>query len=129
MTRSGQSTARPFTLALCAACRSHLGSTALERLAATVSRTEHGVLVTAGCLLGEFTCLARRDVGKTVLMLQPCSVDRVACGPARWIGVTDNVDDLQIVCAWLERGNWERDHLPGRLRLTLPMTRRSIAAN
>ncbi|QUR65773.1 hypothetical protein [Mycobacterium spongiae] len=129
MPRSHRATTRPFTVVLCTTCQSNLGSVVLQQLQATVRRTPHGMLVAAGCLLGEFTCLARQQGGSAVLLLQPCSADRVAHGPARWIGAIDTLDDLQLVCAWLERGRWETDHLPDRLRLTLPATRRTIVTN
>ena len=129
MIRPHRATARPFTLVLCTACRSSLGPAVLEQLRATVRHTRHGVLVTTGCLLGEFTCLARRRSDGAVLMLQPCTTDRIAQGPAKWIGAIDNLDDVQIVCAWLERGHWESDDLPDRLCLSVPSRRRTVATN
>jgi hypothetical protein len=128
-TQSHRATTRPFTLVLCQTCRSPLGSAVLERLRATVRRTHHGVLVTAGCLLGECTCLARHQGDGAVLILQPCSTDRVAQGPATWIGAIGNLKELQIVCAWVERGHWESDRLPHRLCLSLPVGRRTVATN
>jgi len=62
-------------------------------------------------------------------MLQPCSMQRVAQGPAAWIGAIDNVDDLRVVCAWIERGRWEHDVLPGHLRLMPPASRRAVVTN
>ena len=130
MTSSHRATARPFTIALCAPCRSPLGTAVLEQLRISVRRSAHGILVSTGCLLGEFTCLVRgNNLGGAVLMLQPCSIDRVARGAARWIGPIANATDLRTVCAWLERGQWESDQLPDRLRLDLTPTRRTVAAN
>ncbi|OSC40319.1 hypothetical protein [Mycobacterium decipiens] len=129
MTSSHRATARPFTIVLCTTCSSPVGPTVLEQLRATVRRTRHGILVTTGCLLGEFTCLTRQSGGSAVLMLQPCSTDRVAHGPARWVGAIEDLEDLRLVCAWVAGGRWESDRLPDRLCLRLPTTRRTIATN
>jgi hypothetical protein len=130
MTSSHRATARPFTVALCTACRSPVVPAVLEHLRATVRRCDQGLLVTTGCLLGELTCLVLGDNNPgAVLMLQPCTIDRVARGSARWIGPICNTKDLRIVCAWLERGEWASDQLPVRLRLDLSLNRRAIATN
>jgi hypothetical protein len=45
-------------------------------------------------------------------LLQPCTNDRVACGPPRWIGpITDN-GDAAVLRDWLELGQWENTPLP-----------------
>lgn len=129
MTGSHHVTPRPFTLVLCDACECSLGPALLDRMRATVRRARHGMLVAAGCPLGEFTCRARRGDGGAVLILQPCTISRAAIGPTFWIGPIDNLDDLCIVCSWVERGCWESDRLPDRLRFSLPAARRAIATN
>ena len=131
MTSSHRATARPFTVALCTACRLPVVPGVLEQLRATIRRCEQGLLVTTGCLLGELTCLLVRSDNNAgaVLMLQPCTIDRVARGSARWIGPICDTKDLRIVCAWLEKGQWASDQLPVRLRLDLPLNRRAIATN
>lgn len=129
MTGSPRSTKRPFTLVLCAACDSPLGPVVLDQLRTTVRRTRHGVLVTTGCPLGEYTCLARSGSGGAILSFQPCSTSRVALGPARWIGPIDNLDDLHAFCSWVEQGRWESDRLPERLHFALPATRRAVTTN
>ncbi|BBY60578.1 hypothetical protein [Mycolicibacterium sarraceniae] len=129
MTGSPRLTTRPFTLVLCAACDSSLGPVLLDQLRATVRRARHGMLVTAGCPLGEYTCLARDDGGGAILMFQPCSTSRVALGPARWIGPIDNLDDLHAACSWVARGRWESDRLPERLCFALPASRRAVTTN
>lgn len=129
MTGTQRATTRPYTLVLCTACASPVGSAVLDQLRATVRRSRHGMLVTTECLLGAFTCAARRDRGGAVLMLQPCSPQRVANGPATWLRAVDHPGDLATICAWIERGRWEHDDFPDHLRLTLPAARRAIAAN
>jgi len=126
---SHRTTTRPFTLVLCAACESSLGPALLEELRATVRCARHGMLVTAGCPLGEYTCLSRSDGGGAILMFQPCSISRVARGSAQWIGPIDNLDDLHAVCSWVGRGRWESDRLPDHLRFMVPASRRAIATN
>lgn len=130
MTSSPRSTTRPFTVALCTACHSPVVPAAREQLGATVRRCDQGMLVTTGCLLGELACLARSENSAgAVLMLQPCTIDRIARGAARWIGPMRDTKDLRIVCAWLKKGQWTSDQLPDRLRLELPSHRRAIATN
>ncbi len=122
-------TTRPYTLVLCTACGSPVGASSFEQLRATVRRTQHGMLVTTGCLLGEFTCAARRDRDGAVVVLQPCSMARVAQGPASWARVVDDPTDLAALCSWIERGRWEHDDLPDPLRLRVPASRRAAAVN
>jgi len=55
--------------------------------------------------------------------MQPCSVERVPCGPTRWIGPIIDLDDLQEVCDWLESGEWDPNDLPARLHTELNSTR------
>lgn len=129
MTDSRRATSRPFTLVLCTKCQSSLGQAMLEQLRSTVRHTRHGVLVTTGCVLGEFTCLARQQGGDSVLILQPCSIDRAAEGPAIWIGAINSLDDLRIVCTWLRSGRWESNPLPDRFHLALPPSPRTVASN
>jgi hypothetical protein len=87
------------------------------------------MLVTTGCLLGEFTCAARGKCAGAVLMLQPCSIERVPHGPARWIGPIGDPDDLRMVCSWVEQGRWISHLLPERLRLDLQLSHRANRAN
>lgn len=128
MTRSQRATDRPFTLVLCTSCGSPLVTPLLEQLRASVRRTRHGVLVTAECLVGQFTCRNRETSCGAVLFMQPCSSDRSPCGPARWVEV-NSLTDVPTICAWLERGNWERNPLPERFDLNLPRVRRGAATN
>lgn len=130
MTSPHRGTARPFTVALCTTRRSPLMPAVVEHLGATVRRCDQGMLVTTGCLLGELTCLARSaNRAGAVLMLQPCTIDRIARGPARWIGPICDTEDLGIVCAWLAKGEWASNQLPDRLRLDPVLHRRAIATN
>lgn len=130
MTPPRRSTSREFTVALCSACRSPLGRVLLEELRAIVRRSDHGILVKTGCLLGEFSCRIRtKDDPGPVLMVQPGAIERLASGTATWIGPISSADDLRFVCAWLERGQWESDQLPDRLRFDRGRTARAVASN
>jgi len=74
------------------------------------------MLVTTGCLRGAVVCAARPLGSGAVVVMQPCTRDRVPDGASYWIGpITDNPDDLRTICAWLEAGEWDPDVLPARL--------------
>lgn len=48
-------------------------------------------------------------------MVQPCTRDRVASGPAHWIGpITDN-GEAAALRDWLELGQWEITPVPNKL--------------
>jgi hypothetical protein len=108
-------TSRPFTAAVCTSCAAGPATQLLLALRGSIRRCPHGMLVTTGCLLGEFTCAVRPSGEGAVLVLQPCSVDRTPAGPARWVGPVRHAVDARVVCDWLERGDWELDALPSRL--------------
>ena len=102
----------------------------LEQLKNTVKRCDQGMLVTTGCVLGELACLGRGDNNAgAILILQPCTIDRAARGSAMWIGPICDTTDVRIVCAWLAKGQWATERLPGRLRLYLSPNRRAVATN
>jgi hypothetical protein len=48
-------------------------------------------------------------------LLQPCTNDRVPCGPPHWIGPVTNEEDAAVLRDWLERGQWEDAPLPTQL--------------
>jgi len=95
----------------------------LAQLRKSIRRCDHGMLVTTGCLRGTVTCAARPHGPGAVVVMQPCSVERVPCGPTRWIGPIIDLDDLQEVCDWLESGEWDPNDLPARLHTELNSTR------
>lgn len=119
MTSPFCATARPFTVALCISCPSDPDVAVLEHLRMSVRRCAHGVLVTTGCLRGTVTCAARPHGPGAVVVMQPCSVERVPDGPTHWIGPINDHDDLRAVCDWLERGEWDLYTLPTRLHAAL----------
>ncbi|BDX33474.1 hypothetical protein TUM20985_40210 [Mycobacterium antarcticum] len=123
MTSPHRATTRPFTIALCISCTSSADVAVLQDLRKSIRRCAHGVLVTTGCLRGTITCATRPHGPGTVLMLQPCSVERVPSGPTRWIGPLIDLDDLRAVCDWLERGEWDLTVLPTRLHAELNSAR------
>ena len=48
-------------------------------------------------------------------VLQPCTHDRVACGPLHWIGPIANEEEAAVLRDWLELGRWEDVPLPPQL--------------
>ena len=119
MTSPPRATTRPFTVALCISCIDEPNVAVLQQLRKSIRRCAHGVLVTTGCLRGTVTCAARPHGPGAVVVMQPCSVERVPDGPTHWIGPVIDSDDLREVCDWLERGKWDPNHLPARLQVEL----------
>jgi hypothetical protein len=122
MTSSRSGTGRPFTVALCTSCTTGPELAVVEELVATIRRCKHGVLVTTACMLGPLTCAARPHRPGTLVILQPCSVDRVPSGPACWIGPINDKKDVRALRDWLEQGEWEYRAPPDRLRPKLRWT-------
>jgi hypothetical protein len=113
-------THRPFTVAVCTACD---GETFLmARLREMVRSCPHGMLVATRCLLGEFTCATRGSRG-AMLLLQPCTTDRVPTAAIHWLGPIRTESDAAEACAWISDGVWARDTLPLTLRADLNLTR------
>lgn len=119
MTSGRRATDRAFTVIVCSCCAAEPGLSVLQELRESIRRCQHGMLVSAPCLLGRLTCAARTDGQGTMALLQPCSTDRSPVGPPRWIGPISNFADAEAVRAWLERGDWDIDTLPQRLRSQL----------
>ncbi|WP_235215874.1 hypothetical protein [Mycobacterium kyorinense] len=87
----------------------------LEALRATIRRCDHGMLVVTGCMLRIATCGSRFHGPGVMVVLQPCSIDRVPSEPALWIGPINDETDVCILCDWLQRGEWDCHALPARL--------------
>lgn len=119
MTSWRRATDRAFTVIVCSCCAAEPGLSVLEELRGSIRRCQHGILVSAPCLLGKLTCAARTDGSGTMVLLQPCSTDRSPVGPPRWVGPITNPADAEAVRAWLERGDWNVGTLPQRLRSPL----------
>jgi hypothetical protein len=117
-----RATRRPFTVAFCRSCRAEPGLEVLEALRATIRRCDHGVLVVTECMLGVLTCRARVHGPGAIVLLQPCSTERVPNEAARWIGPINDQDDVCVVCDWVAGGEWDCHALPARLRAELRWT-------
>ncbi|WKG02927.1 hypothetical protein [Mycolicibacterium sp. HK-90] len=117
-------TAEPFTVALCMHCSSSGPGPLLTRLLRNVvRRCPHGVLVSTQCLLGEFTCATRRTALRPVLVVQPCSADRIPSAPAIWIGPIVTDADAHDACSWVAAGRWDGANLPAHLRADVNLAR------
>lgn len=117
-------TREPFTVALCMHCSSSDPRSLLMRtLRDVVRRCPHGVLVSTQCLLGEFTCATRRAHLSPVLVLQPCSADRVPSAPTIWIGPIVTDADARDACEWIGAGRWDGATLPTHLRADVNLAR------
>jgi hypothetical protein len=95
---------RAFTLVVCTGC--HTADGVFDELRGIVRRSPHGMLVAAGCLVGPSACAARHDRPGTLIVLQPCAVDRTPVGTATWLGPISNRTDAQALCKWVEDGDW-----------------------
>lgn len=91
-----------------------------ERLREVIRGCDHGVLVSAPCLLGALGCPAGSGAGARgdgLVLVQPCDVDdRQASGTAVLVGPIRSKLDLDEVCAWLEDGALDPGCLPVHLR-------------
>ena len=116
MTAYQRFTRSPFTIALCTNCTADPDETVLAALKTTIRNCPHGMLMVTKCLLGTFSCATRGGPAGSVVMLQPCHVDRSPVGSAAFVGPIDAADDLAAVCAWIGHGEWNAGALPERLR-------------
>lgn len=79
----------------------------IDELRPTIGRCPHAMLVCAECLLGSLSCASRPTGYGVMAVLQPCTKDRVACGPTHWIGPIIDKCDAAVLRDWLEMGQWE----------------------
>ena len=126
MTSAWCSTRRPFTVAVCMSCAAEPAAQLLQLLRAVVRRCPYGMLVTTKCPLGQLTCATRQSHHGVMLVLQPCSTDRVPTAPAQWVGPVNDAEDARTVREWLERGTWQRHGLPAPLRAEATLAGPSI---
>jgi hypothetical protein len=126
MTSGRCPTSHPFTIAICGSCGAGPAAQLLQMLRASIRRCPHGMLVTTECLLGHLTCATRPSHEGVMLLLQPCSTQRLPVGPAQWMGPVNDTADARAVCDWLEQGNWEPHTLPDHLRGEANFVRPSI---
>lgn len=118
-------TVRPFTVAVCAVCAGGPDSALLQGLRAIISNCPHGMLVRTQCLVGGFTCATRGHHSGEMLLLQPCTPDRIPTASVQWIGPVTSELDAEATCAWIAGGSWNPAGLPLRLRADLNLTRSS----
>jgi len=119
-----------FTLVLCRA-EGCAGAPCGERgpveraLSDATRRSEHGVLVVTGCLMGRLLCracgpsapaVAGRTAPGRVAVVQPCHTSRQPSGPAVLVGPIRDTTDAAELCRWLRDGTLTADRLPERLR-------------
>jgi hypothetical protein len=77
MTSGRCSTSHPFAVAICGSCAAEPAAQLLQMLRASIRRCPHAMLVTTGCLLGQLTCATRPPLEGVILLLQPCSTQRI----------------------------------------------------
>lgn len=115
MTSPRRATPRPFTVIVCAACAADHDLSVLDELRPTIRRCPRAMLVSATCMLGPLSCASSPTGCGVMAVLQPCTNDRVACGPPHWIGPITNRRDAAVLRDWIELGQWESTPLPSRL--------------
>lgn len=115
MTPHRRGTDRPFTVIVCAACAVDRELSVIDELRPAIRRCPHSMLVSAACMLGPLTCASRPTGGGVMAVAQPCTDDRVACGPAHWIGPIADSAAAAELRDWLELGQWENTPVPGQL--------------
>src|SRR6202008_5111847 len=108
-------TERPFTVIVCAGCAVDQRLSVIDELRPAIRRCPHSMLVAAACMLGPLTCASRPTGCGVMAVLQPCTTDRVACGPPQWIGPITDDGDTAVLRDWLELGQWETTPLPTKL--------------
>lgn len=98
-----------------------VGAHVVERLREVVRTSRHGVLVSAGCLVG--AACARRPVAP-VVVVQPCDEDRRPTSAALAVGPLRTEADVEALGAWLCAGDLDPRLLPVHL---LDIARRAAA--
>jgi hypothetical protein len=122
-------TDRAFTLVVCTTCTTGHYLSVLDELRGVIRRCPHGVLVSAGCLLGSLACASRPDGPGALVVLQPCSIDRAPTGTPIWVGPINDRADVADVRAWVKRGDWGLDALPPHLRAAMNRMRQVGSRN
>lgn len=108
-------TDRPFTVIVCAACVVDQELSVIDELRPAIRRCPHSMLVSAACMLGPLTCASRPSGSGVMAVVQPCTNDRVASGPAQWIGPIADSEAAAALRDWLELGQWENIPVPEQL--------------
>jgi hypothetical protein len=99
-----------------------------QALSDATRRSQHGVLVVTGCLMGRLLCRAcgpsapaapsapGRAAPGRVAVVQPCHASRQPSGPAVLVGPIRDSTDADELCQWLRQGALTAERLPERLR-------------
>lgn len=103
-----------FTVVVCQADSCLSGLALMPALRSVVRATRHGVLISSGCTLGTLTCRSR--TAGTVVLVQPCDVERRPVGPAVSVGPLRTRSDVADLVAWLRAGEFDTAALPWWLR-------------
>lgn len=118
-----------FTVVLCTAagCGPRDPGTVSQHLVAalrdTVRSSRHGVLISAGCVVGTGGCALRPTA--PVVLVQPCDVERRPCTAAVRVGPLRTVADVDALAGWLRTGELDPTLLPAHL---LDLQRRALSA-
>ncbi len=106
--------AEGFTVVVCQADACGTAPALMPALRGVVRSTRHGVLIASGCTLGTLTCRSR--AAGTVVLVQPCDVDRRPVGSAVHVGPLRTRSDVADLVSWLRAGNLDAAALPWWLR-------------
>ncbi|MDT7657611.1 MAG: hypothetical protein QOF38_2326 [Pseudonocardiales bacterium] len=100
-----------------------------QALSEATRRSEHGVLVVTGCLMGQMLCRACGPSAPAspgrVAVVQPCTASHQPSGPAVLVGPIRDTADAAEICLWLRGGTLTADRLPDRLRAYARTLRRA----
>lgn len=99
-----------------------VGAEVVAALREAVRRSEHGVLVSAGCVLGPAVCAARAVA--PVVVVQPCDEERRPTSCALLVGPLRTAEDVAALGTWLRAGDLDPRLLPPHL---LDAARRAAA--
>ena len=116
MTSHRRGTDRPFTVIVCTACAGAEEFSVIDELRPAIRRCPRAMLVSAACMLGPLTCASRPTGCGAMALVQPCTNDRIACGPPHWIGPITDYGQAAALRDWLELGQWENKPVPRCLR-------------
>lgn len=102
----------------------------VDGLRECIRQCRHGVLVSAGCLLGPLACHARAGAvaqAGPLVLVQRCSTDREPVGAPLWVGPIVTEADVLAVRRWLVGGELTVTDLPAHLRFRATLARHGAA--